>query len=682
MMTNNQSTPPSMYSRGGIDQQIQDGMNRAGNDPAKAKEVYGKSGDVKDLLVWQKLANTFKEIDKATALAKNGSPPTLMDSLPQEVMGRMTGKQNLQEKASGVAGVLQTQQQQQQQQQGQPQGQPKLASGGIINAPAPNLNRMYNGGIVGYAEGGLTRDEVAAYLKEVGITEAEFEAATSEEQERVVAGINKKIAEDRDLGTARSKGSLNVFGGTTKSDAQMEDRNRGLREFFTAPFRSDPTGEELMKGREEFNPTERQDAAKRRMNLPDTTIADIRGPLVNEAGFGERIAGMPGREQFEQRVAEDTDMYAADEAAAIAKADEAKRLAGLPPPKREPTPLEIAAGDIGAPVVDSSKKTGITSVLPEGNGMSPVMTREERGQKVLEDVGLDKKQDISALEPFMRKPEVNPKQSLVMTPEQQAEANKPLSGSALIQKQLDGMGRKKGIAGLIQLAANTNFKPSYGTNYEAAASAGRDIAETRQKETARERKFLEDQLGVQQAIEAKAIEAAEATRQYDATLGQRVAEAEQQGEQHAATEGRLTTAMNNLNTVQMKELSLKTRKATFDSLAKLEELGIAKADSAANRKYKESALALQLQANQYKQDGVIADLHKVVEGYVGSATSFYRGLLANATGAEAAVIKQELQAEIARISKILGPDNTLDLSALERGVGAAPSGGFTHLGPE
>ena len=64
-------------------------------------------------------------------------------------------------------------------------------------------------------------------------------------------------------------------------------------------------------------------------------------------------------------------------------------------------------------------------------------------EKELQDLGLDKKQDISALEPFMRKPEVNPNQSPIMTPKQQAEANKPLSGSAAIQKKLDDMGREE-----------------------------------------------------------------------------------------------------------------------------------------------------------------------------------------------------------------------------------------------
>ena len=48
-------------------------------------------------------------------------------------------------------------------------------------------------------------------------------------------------------------------------------------------------------------------------------------------------------------------------------------------------------------------------------GYSPVMTREQRGQEALQALGLDKKQDISALESFRRKPEtVNPNQSPIL----------------------------------------------------------------------------------------------------------------------------------------------------------------------------------------------------------------------------------------------------------------------------
>lgn len=500
MMTNNQSTPPNMHSRGGIDQQIQDGMNRSGNDPAKAKEVYGKSGDVKDLLVWQKLANTFKEIDKATALAKNGSPPTLMDSLPQEVMGRMTGKQNLQEKASGVAGVLQTQQQQQQRQgQGQPQGQPRgqpqgqpmrAASGGIINAPAPNLNRMYNGGIVGYKDGGeISREEYIAKVKAL-----------------IASGVAQEDA------MAQMDAEFDISSGTREErrDVSLEDNRllpKGNRRFIRADevYKTQAPGTVPRNTRNTFMGKSPQGNQPYSVSDPEgdllAAIAGEKQPEV-EPDSTQRQLGTTQMGMGRQPIAGDMNQ----DLGAMIEVNKGKI-----------EPIRALTGPEVEPEVEPR-------VLPEGNGMSPVMTRKERGEKALRDLGLDKKQGISALEPFMRKSEVNPNQSPIMTLKQQAEANKPLSGSAAIQAKLDAMRGKKGLAGLVERFANTSFTPTYGGTGEALAQAGRDIAKTGKDEKAAERKFLEEQLGVQQGIEAKAVEAKAKESEYARTLGQQIDE--------------------------------------------------------------------------------------------------------------------------------------------------------------
>ena len=85
-----------------------------------------------------------------------------------------------------------------------------------------------------------------------------------------------------------------------------------------------------------------------------------------------------------------------------------------------------------------------------------------------------------------------------------------------------------------------------------------------------------------------------------------------------------------------------------------------------------ASLALQEQANTIRERGNTNAVQKVVQGYVNSATNFYKGLLANAMTPEAeAAVKQELQNEISRIVGIVGPDGVLDLKALQRtSVGA------------
>ena len=621
---------------GGIDSAVTQRMQRMQNDPNALGQQAQKSGDILDLIAARRAADLVAEQKKLLALQMNGSPSTIKDQVGEELVAsqkeQMKGPlQDLRGRAQGVGGVLQNQQRQQQM-----QGAPTMAAaqGGIINAPAPNLTRMYNGGIVGYAKGGLTRDEVTAYLKEVGITEAEFEDEPSEVQERIVAGINKKIAEDRDLGTARDKRLLSPFGG-----ADMQDRRRQIGEFFTAPFRSDPTGEELKQGRKEFNPTERQDAAKRRMNLPDTTIADIRGPLVNEVEFGERIAGMPGREQFDQQVAKDTDMYAADEATTgTTDTGTEEGKTGVEPEENKPTSAVKQLEDKVNKGFDpfASATTGAGAGAGAGAGIAGI-------------AGIKPNGTVPSGGPV-------PQQSPLMTPQQQAEARpKPKTPVELLQERLDKMDGKKGIAGLVERFANTDFQKSYGGTGEALAQAGRDIAKTGKDEKAANRKFLEGQLGVQQSIEAADVAAGRDREKFD------------------ITEGRLSETMTAANKNAVADIALRAEIAQRDSLNNLAKLNLDTVNSKGAQDYRMAALELQKQENTIREQGNTTAVQNVVRGYVTAATSFYKGLLANATQAEATAIKQELRAEIGRIVGMVGTDGVIDLSVLMRDAGAAPT---------
>ena len=225
---------------------------------------------------------------------------------------------------------------------------------------------------------------------------------------------------------------------------------------------------------------------------------------------------------------------AADKAAAAA---EAEAKAAAEEELADKAEAEAKAAGVFAALQTAQQAKVVPKVVPEGNGgFSPVLSKEERGKIALKDLGLDKKQDNSMFEP-----KVNPNQSPTMTPEQQAAARpKPKTPVELLQEKLDNMGGKKGIAGLVERFANTDFQKSYGGTGEAFAQAGRDIAKTGKDEKAAERKFLEDQLGVQQGIEAEGIKAAEGRRQYDETLGQRIKEQKELADQFTKTFGQST----------------------------------------------------------------------------------------------------------------------------------------------
>lgn len=642
---------------GGIDQQITDRITRANGDPQALMGEYGNTKSILDLIAAQRAADLVKEQKRQLALEMDNNPATVADQLekelvdgqkaemrgPLEGLKNLRGGQNQGDKTRGVAGVLANQQRQQQQMQGRgPQPTMNVAHGGIINAPAPNLNRMYNGGIVGYAEGGLTRDEIAAYLKEVGVTEADFEAATSEEQERVVAGINKKIAEDRREGTRRSSPGVGPFGGG-RSPSASEDVTGQATESFYDLFRSDPTGKELMKGRERRDPNEAQKAAEGRRDLVDVTLEDILAPIKAQEKSDQQIDGL---------------------AAALGE-----KAIGTSTTVAPSTVADTGAGaDTGVPKV----------VEPITNdALEQLKNRGKEDFDPFAGAGAGAGAGIAGIKPSGTVPSRGPvpQQSPLMTPLEQerlaelkAEATKDikdtpegLTGSAAIQAKLDAMGGKKGIAGLVERFANTSFTPTYGGTYEALAQGGRDIAKTGRDEETRKRKFLEGQLATQQSIEAAQV----------------IAEAKESefGRAHALSEKaevRLRDTMTSQQRVDFARLALDTHKERGDSLAKLAKLNLDTVNSQGAQDYRVASLALQKQANTFANDRNINAMHNVVRGYVTAATSFYKGLLANATGAEAKAIQYELKAEIARIVGMVGNDDKIDLSTLRK-LGAAPA---------
>ena len=484
---------------GGIDTDVQNRMMQLRNDPNALGQQAQKSGDILDLIAARRAADLVAEQKKMLALQMNGSPATVKDQVEKELVdgqkAEMRGPlQSLQGKTQGVAGVLQNQQQQQG--RGQPQGQPmRAAMGGIINAPAPNLNRMYNGGIVGYKKGGeISREEYIEKVKAL-----------------VASGVEQKDA------MAQMDKEFDILSGTREErrDVTLED-NRLLPRGNRRSIRADEVYKTQAPGTETRN-TRNIFMGKSTQGNQPYSVPDPEGDLLAAIAGEKQPKPEP---DSTQRVLGTTPMTMGQEPIA---GDMNQDLGAM---------IEVNEGkikpirELKEPVV---KKTGIASALPEGDsGFSPVLSKEERGKNALKNLGLDKEQDNSMFEAY--KPKVNPNQSPTMTPEQQAAARpKPKTPVELLQEKLDALDGKKGVAGLVERFANTKFKKSYGSNSEALASGLRDIAETGSDEKARERKFLEDQLGVQQSIEAAQVEATAKESEFGRGLAETQAARKQAG---------------------------------------------------------------------------------------------------------------------------------------------------------
>ena len=396
----------------------------------------------------------------------------------------------------------------------------RAAMGGIINAPAPNLNRMYNGGIVGYKKGGeISREEYIEKVKAL--------IASGVEQKDAMAQMDKEF----DILSGTREGRTGFFDiPSEKDELSLEDNRllpKGNRRFISG---DDAYGGVGLSGLAE--------------GLGDTARNAKEG-LTNAMGSYLNLAGVKPDEEKKETIAPavapaitpTTASVDPVDPVAVAEAEYAKYKSTLPP---EPNVFRAKPGDPLAGMPDeaaaasdarqAAKQAEIEAAeyrktLPEGDGFSPVLSKEERGKNALKNLGLDKEQDNSMFEP-----KVNPNQSPTMTPEQQAAARpKPKTPVELLQEKLDALDGKKGIAGLVERFANTNFQKSYGGTGEALAQAGRDIAKTGSDEKARKRKFLEDQLGVQQSIEAAQVEATAKESEFGRSLAETQAARKQAG---------------------------------------------------------------------------------------------------------------------------------------------------------
>lgn len=630
---------------GGIDSAVTQRMQRMQNDPNALGQQAQKSGDILDLIAARRAADLVAEQKKLLALQMNGSPSTIKDQVGEELVAsqkeQMKGPlQDLRGRTQGVGGVLENQQM---------QGAPTMAAaqGGIINTPAPNLTRMYNGGIVGYAgPDGSEVSSLNAYLKRLGIDPSRVKDATDAELANIKAAVEREMQKDRDKGAGLLAPPSDAFSallgvpGSTESEAQRLDigeraaaRGKPLRgEAAINPPADDRNVREAerLRGLKSFEDTDYVNEGY--YNINDKGSLDSYLATMEDPKFGAK-----GKDQFAQgapNIAEGLDDFAKY------------------PKFNKKTEVKT----------DGNKPTSAVKQLEDkvNKGFDPFASAT---------TGAGAGAGIAGIKPNRTVPSGGPvpQQSPLMTPQQQAEARpKPKTPVELLQERLDKMDGKKGIAGLVERFANTDFQKSYGGTGEALAQAGRDIAKTGKDEKAANRKFLEGQLGVQQSIEAADVAAGRDREKFD------------------ITEGRLSETMTAANKNAVADIALRSEIAQRDSLNNLAKLNLDTVNSKGAQDYRMAALELQKQENTIREQGNTTAVQNVVKGYVTAATSFYKGLLANATQAEATAIKQELRAEIGRIVGMVGTNGAIDLSVLMQSAGAAPAdtGGFAYEGEE
>jgi hypothetical protein len=167
-----------MIRRGGIDSQIEQRKMQFGENPQALQQRYGQSKQLLDLLALQQIAEEQKQKSQMMQMQMQQNPATIAEQVEQEALqgkkaemaqslqgmqAMRAPKRSQSETARGVAGALA---QKQREQQSRMQ---RMAGSGVAGQRARNMERMYDGGIVGYSNGDLvvgdiTQDELDYYM--------------------------------------------------------------------------------------------------------------------------------------------------------------------------------------------------------------------------------------------------------------------------------------------------------------------------------------------------------------------------------------------------------------------------------------------------------------------------------------------------------------------------------------
>jgi hypothetical protein len=150
-------------------------MDAYRGNPGALQKQYALDKDLIKLLALSKLKEEKDDAARQLTLSQQGQPGTIASQMGAEARERTVGEVTKQ--VSGVkAEQLKLQQRNMQQMAGGiPGARPGGPQGaGVAGQPAPNMARMAGGGIVSFAEGGVTD----AQLERMKITRADFDSLT------------------------------------------------------------------------------------------------------------------------------------------------------------------------------------------------------------------------------------------------------------------------------------------------------------------------------------------------------------------------------------------------------------------------------------------------------------------------------------------------------------------------
>jgi len=197
-----------------IDRQVQQTMGAFRGQPDKLMQRYKQGNDLIDLLALQQMKSDMDAVKQQMVLSQQQMPGTIKDQREQEVLAGYKEKAGRQvgDVAKNTAGLLA---------QRQASANANMQRQGIMQptqtANNGGLMKMAGGGIVGFAKGGITQEE----LIELGITPDGWRRMSDAEKQKVIS-----VLEDR-------KTASGVLSTITDIPAEISDAFSAVPEYFS-----------------------------------------------------------------------------------------------------------------------------------------------------------------------------------------------------------------------------------------------------------------------------------------------------------------------------------------------------------------------------------------------------------------------------------------------------------------
>ena len=163
-------------SLGGMAQAVDTKVEAYRNNPQALEKRLAGNQQLLDLLALQKVKSEKESAANQLLLSEQQNPNTILEQREQEVLAM--NKDEMAKQTAGILGQRQKQQQKNMQRtaKGAPQGAPigapeqpamMAARGGLMPLPRPNMQRMAQGGVIGYQGGGQV-DKIKAFIAQRG----------------------------------------------------------------------------------------------------------------------------------------------------------------------------------------------------------------------------------------------------------------------------------------------------------------------------------------------------------------------------------------------------------------------------------------------------------------------------------------------------------------------------------